>query len=275
MQTISHQFHTTDKQKYSIGCSRKGFLFVTMAKCMSDLASFFRLIKSERGSTCMSKVNAELGAKVNEYLTSLGINTPTLKENLDKDRDFKIAKIEELTGQMLEVLGLDLRDDSLEETPMRVAKMYVDEIFSGLRNDTFPKCTTVENKFCHGDEFVLEKDITLFSDCEHHLRPIIGRAHIAYIPGEKVLGLSKLNRVTQYFASRPQVQERLTQQIAHAIAYITGSDDVMVVVEAGHTCVSQRGIKDTMSSTTTACALGQFGEHNSVIRREVMANIRG
>jgi GTP cyclohydrolase I len=174
---------------------------------------------------------------------------------------------------MLEVLGLDLTDDSLEETPLRVAKMYVDEIFSGLRTDTFPKCTTVENKFSHGDEFVLEKNITLYSDCEHHLRPIIGKAHIAYIPGERVLGLSKLNRITQYFAQRPQVQERLNQQIAHAIAHITGSQDVMVVIEAAHTCVSQRGIKDTNSSTVTATCLGIFGEHNSDLRKEVMANI--
>ena len=170
---------------------------------------------------------------------------------------------------MLEVLGLDLSDDSLEETPLRVAKMYVDEIFSGLRNDTFPKCTTVENKFSIGEEFVLEKNITLYSDCEHHLRPIIGKAHIAYIPKKKVLGLSKLNRITQYFAQRPQVQERLTQQIAQAIAFITESQDVMVVVDAGHTCVSQRGIKDTNSTTVTACCLGAFGETSSGLRKEV------
>lgn len=220
----------------------------------------------------MSKNNPQLGSEVNNYLTSLGINTPITDKVFD-DRDEKIQKITALTAEMLEVLGLDLTDDSLEETPLRVAKMYVDEIFSGLRTDTFPKCTTVENKFCHGDEFVLEKDITLYSDCEHHLRPIIGKAHIAYIPGEKVLGLSKLNRITQYFAQRPQVQERLNQQIAHAIAFITGSQDVMVVIEAAHTCVSQRGIKDTNSSTVTATCLGQFGQHNSALRREVMANI--
>lgn len=220
----------------------------------------------------MSKNNPQLGVEVNKHLTSLGINTPITDKVFD-DRDEKIQKITALTAEMLEVLGLDLTDDSLEETPLRVAKMYVDEIFSGLRTDTFPKCTTVENKFCHGDEFVLEKDITLYSDCEHHLRPIIGKAHIAYIPGEKVLGLSKLNRITQYFAQRPQVQERLNQQIAHAIAFITGSQDVMVVIEAAHTCVSQRGIKDTNSSTVTATCLGQFGEHNSALRREVMANI--
>jgi GTP cyclohydrolase I len=220
----------------------------------------------------MAKNNPELGKLVNEYLTEKGINTP-VTDMVKEDREVKLHKVAELTEEMLKVLGLDLTDDSLEETPMRVAKMYVDEIFSGLRYDTFPKCTTVENKFCHGDEFVLEKNITLYSDCEHHLRPIIGKAHIAYIPGKKVLGLSKLNRITQYFAQRPQVQERLNQQIAHAIAYITGSDDVMVVIEAAHTCVSQRGIKDTQSSTVTATCLGQFSEHNSKLRSEVMNNI--
>ena len=220
----------------------------------------------------MSKNNPELGKDVNKHLDSLGINTP-VTALIRKDRDYKVKRITELTAEMLEVLGLDLSDDSLEETPLRVAKMYVDEIFSGLRFDTFPKCTTVENKFCNGEEFVLEKNITLYSDCEHHLRPIIGHAHIAYVPGDKVLGLSKLNRITQYFAQRPQVQERLNQQIAHAIAYITGSEDVMVVIDAGHTCVSQRGIKDTQSTTVTACCLGVFGQPNSELRKEVMANI--
>ena len=220
----------------------------------------------------MSKNNPELGRAVNKHLDSLGINTP-ITAAVKADRDEKINKITSLTAEMLEVLGLDLNDDSLEETPLRVAKMYVDEIFSGLRYDTFPKCTTVENKFSNGDEFVLEKNITMYSDCEHHLRPIIGKAHIAYIPGKKVLGLSKLNRVTQYFAQRPQVQERLTQQIAHAIAFITESEDVMVVIDAGHTCVSQRGIKDTNSTTVTATCLGTFGEPGGSLRKEVMANI--
>jgi GTP cyclohydrolase I len=220
----------------------------------------------------MAKNNPELGREVNKHLDTLGINTP-ITAMVKVDRQEKLDRITALTREMLEVLGLDLTDDSLEETPMRVAKMYVDEIFSGLRYDTFPKCTTVENKFSSNDEFVLEKNITLYSDCEHHLRPIIGHAHIAYIPGKKVLGLSKLNRVTQYFAQRPQVQERLTQQIAHAIAYITDSQDVMVVVDAGHTCVSQRGIKDTQSSTVTATCLGVFGEAGGSLRKEVMSNI--
>ena len=220
----------------------------------------------------MAKNNPELGREVNKHLDTLGINTP-ITAMVKADRQEKLDKITALTHEMLEVLGLDLTDDSLEETPMRVAKMYVDEIFSGLRYDTFPKCTTVENKFSSNDEFVLEKNITLYSDCEHHLRPIIGHAHIAYIPGKKVLGLSKLNRVTQYFAQRPQVQERLTQQIAHAIAFITDSQDVMVVIDAGHTCVSQRGIKDTQSTTVTATCLGVFGEAGGSLRKEVMANI--
>jgi GTP cyclohydrolase I len=222
----------------------------------------------------MSKSNPELGRLVNEHLTRLGINTPTIAEALAVSPERKIKKIEKLTAQMLEVLGLDLTDDSLEETPLRVAKMYVNETFSGLRNDTFPKCTTVENKFCHGDEFVLEKNITLYSDCEHHLRPIIGVAHVAYIPKQKVLGLSKLNRIVQYFARRPQVQERLTQQIAEAIKFICETDDVMVIVDAKHTCVSQRGVEDTNSSTSTAACLGQFAEHNSPLRKEVAASTR-
>jgi GTP cyclohydrolase IA len=222
----------------------------------------------------MSKSDAALGAAVNDHLTKLGINTPMAGYGNSLTPQQKIERITVLTKEMLQILGLDLSDDSLEETPMRVAKMYVNEIFSGLRNDTFPKCTTVENKFNNGNEFVLEKNITLYSDCEHHLRPIIGKAHIAYIPGKKVLGLSKLNRITQYFAQRPQVQERLTEQIAHAIAFITGSDDVCVIVEAAHTCVSQRGIKDTNSTTVTMTALGRFGEADSHLRREVAAATR-
>ena len=121
---------------------------------------------------------------------------------------------------------------------------------------------------CHGDEFVLEKNITLYSDCEHHLRPIIGRAHIAYIPKEKVLGLSKMNRLVHYFARRPQIQERLCQQIAHAMAFITESDDIIVAIDAAHTCVSQRGVMDSNSTTSTITALGAFGEKGSSLRQE-------
>lgn len=221
-----------------------------------------------------SKSCSVTGKAVNDYLEEIGIQTPMIREVANSDPQEKIEQIKDLMAEILITLGLDLTDDSLEETPLRVSKMFVNEIFSGLRDDTFCKATVVENKFCHGDEFVLEKNITLFSDCEHHLRPIIGVAHVAYVPKDKVLGLSKLNRIVQYFAQRPQVQERLNQQIAHALKFITGSDDVMVIIEASHTCVSQRGIKDTKSSTSTACCLGVFGEHNSPLRKEVSASIR-
>lgn len=218
------------------------------------------------------KSNKNLGIAVNEHLTNLGIHTP-VTNLVNMSRDDKVNKIESLMTEVLETLGLDLTDDSLVETPLRVAKMYVDEIFSGLVPDNFPKCTTVENKFAHGDEFVQVKDITLFSDCEHHLRPIVGKASVAYIPKDKILGLSKLNRLVQYFAQRPQVQERLTSQIAHAIAFITESDDVIVHIEAGHMCVSQRGIKDTTSTTSTISALGRFGESNSNLRQEFIGSL--
>ena len=221
-----------------------------------------------------SKNDANLGMQVNGYLAKMNVQTPLNMTLLNAPAETKMALIRESMYTILATLGLDMEDDSLQDTPNRVAKMYVNEIFSGLVNETFPKCTTVENKFCHGDEFVMEKDITLYSDCEHHLRPIIGKVHIAYIPREKVLGLSKLNRVAQYFASRPQVQERLTVQIAHAISFIVDSPDVIVIVEAAHTCVSQRGIKDTNSSTSTVSALGRFADTDSTLRREALGALK-
>lgn len=219
------------------------------------------------------KNDAKLGAAVNAHLKSLGIHTPTT-DKLYAPTEEKVQKITDLMTQVLEVLGLDLTDDSLIDTPKRVAKMYVKEIYSGLLDESFPKCTTVDNKFSHGEEFVLEKDITLYSDCEHHLRPIIGVAHVAYIPGKKVLGLSKLNRLVQVLSRRPQVQERLTQQIAHAIAFVSGSDNVIVCIDAKHLCVSQRGVQDTSSSTMTVAALGKFGEEGSTLRREFMSALK-
>lgn len=219
----------------------------------------------------MSKTDKELGIKVNEHLTKLGINTPTVPTTTTPDE-----KIEIISSQMkgvLETLGLDLNDDSLMDTPRRVAKMFVNELYHGLRPDEFPKCTTVENKFSRGEEFILEKNIPIFSDCEHHLRTIVGKAHIAYIPKDKVLGLSKLNRIADYFARRPQVQERLTAQIAHALAYVLESDDVIVCIDAGHMCVAQRGKQDVGCSTMTLSALGKFQDHNSVLRREFAQSI--
>jgi len=217
-----------------------------------------------------SKQNEALGKEVNDYLKKVGVQTP-LTDLVNVDVQTKLDQVKKQVEDTLTTLGLDLTDDSLCDTPNRVAKMYVNEIFSGLRNDTFPKCTAVENKMTSGDEFVLEKNITLFSDCEHHLRPIIGKCHIAYIPKDKVLGLSKMNRLVQYFARRPQIQERLNQQIAYAMKYITGSNDIIVIIDAGHTCVSQRGVMDTNSTTATITALGVFGETNSPLRKEVLA----
>ncbi len=221
----------------------------------------------------MSKSDKNLGLAVEAHLKSLGINTPTIDSALDVDSQTKIEIIEKHMISIMETLGLDLTDDSLAETPHRVAKMYVNEVFSGLLPENFPKCTTVENKFSGSDDFVLEKGITLYSDCEHHIRPIIGTADIAYIPGKKVLGLSKLNRIVAHFAKRPQVQERLTQQIAEAIAFVTESEHVIVRIDAKHLCVSQRGIKDTNSSTVTMTAKGRFQEE-SQLRNEFLRNLK-
>lgn len=171
----------------------------------------------------------------------------------------KIEKIQYLFGEIMEVLGLDLSDDSLKGTPQRVAKMYVKEIFSGLQEKNKPDITLFENKY-HYDRMLIEKDITVYSNCEHHFVPIIGRAHVAYIPHEHVIGLSKINRLVQYYAKRPQVQERLTMQIAAGLKEALGHDDVAVIVEADHLCVASRGVSDTNSKTVTEHFSGKFGE---------------
>jgi GTP cyclohydrolase IA len=169
----------------------------------------------------------------------------------------KMAKIEHHFAEIMHTLGLDLTDDSLKGTPKRVAKMYIKEIFSGLNPENKPKIALFDNKYRYYDMLV-EKDITFYSNCEHHFVPIIGRAHIAYISGGKVIGLSKLNRIVQHFAKRPQVQERLTMQIAHDLRDILGTEDVAVVIDAKHLCVSSRGVQDVNSSTVTAYYGGVF-----------------
>jgi GTP cyclohydrolase IA len=169
----------------------------------------------------------------------------------------KMAKIEYHFREIMHTMGLDLTDDSLKGTPKRVAKMYVKEIFSGLNPENKPKVALFDNKYRYYDMLV-EKDITFYSNCEHHFVPIIGRAHIAYISSGRVIGLSKLNRIVQYFAKRPQVQERLTMQIAHELRDILGTDDVAVVIDAKHLCVSSRGVQDVNSSTVTAYYGGSF-----------------
>jgi GTP cyclohydrolase I len=183
-------------------------------------------------------------------------------------------KIKLIAGHFHEImhtLGLDMNDDSLKGTPQRVAKMYVQEIFSGLNPDNKPQVALFENKYGY-QEMLVEKDITLFSNCEHHFVPIIGKVHVAYIPGEKVIGLSKINRLVQYYAKRPQVQERLVNQIAAGLKEALGSDDVAVVIDAVHLCVSSRGIKDTNSSTITSHFGGKF-EHEKT-KLEFLALIK-
>ena len=169
----------------------------------------------------------------------------------------KIDIIEEKVGEILQTLGMDLTDDSLKGTPKRVAKMFVQETFSGLHPDNKPKASTFDNKYKYG-EILVEKNITLYSTCEHHLLPIVGKAHVAYISNGTVVGLSKMNRIVQYYAQRPQVQERLTLQVVEELQKVLNTKDVACVIDAKHLCVNARGISDISSSTVTAEFGGQF-----------------
>jgi GTP cyclohydrolase I len=205
----------------------------------------------------VGKTDPELGYKIEEYLREKGVHTPTIIDKLNVKEKSKINKIEKHFAAIMDILGLDREDDSLTDTPLRVAKMYVNEIFWGLKPENFPKCTVIENKMGY-DEMVIEKDITLMSNCEHHFVTIDGKAHVAYIPKGKVLGLSKLNRIVEYFARRPQVQERIAEQIYHALAFILGTDDIAVVIEGTHYCVKSRGVEDHSSYTYTAKLGGCF-----------------
>lgn len=187
-----------------------------------------------------------------------GLETPLKPDAFKRSDDEKKQRIAVLFGEIMDVLGLDLNDDSLKGTPKRVAKMYVDEIFSGLNPANKPKITLFDNRYQY-NQMLLEKNITLYSNCEHHFVPIFGKAHVAYISSGKVIGLSKLNRIVQYYAQRPQVQERLTNQIAEELKHILGTEDVAVIIDAKHLCVSSRGIKDESSTTVTSYYGGKFG----------------
>ena len=202
-----------------------------------------------------TKTDPDLGRRVHEHLVKCGVETPTIPNELDRKE--KIEKIEHHFTAIMQTMGLDLTDDSLVETPKRVAKMYVNEIFWGLDYDAFPKCTTVENKMKY-DEMVIERNVNVQSNCEHHFVVIDGVATVAYVPNEKVLGLSKINRIVEYFAKRPQIQERLTEQVFHALCYILETDDVAVMIDAQHYCVKSRGVEDTGSSTVTTKLGGGF-----------------
>ena len=202
-----------------------------------------------------TKTDPELGQKIHEHLVKMGVETPTKDNSLDRKE--KIEVIEAHFNGIMKALGLDLEDDSLMDTPKRVAKMYVNEIFWGLDYDAFPKCTTVANKMNY-DEMVVERNVNVQSNCEHHFVIIDGLATVAYVPNEKVLGLSKINRIVEYFAKRPQIQERLTEQVFHALCYILETENVAVMIDAQHYCVKSRGVEDTGSSTVTTKLGGGF-----------------
>lgn len=196
-----------------------------------------------------------------EHIAS-SVETPLKADAFHRSDADKKKLIEGHFRDIMEILGLDLTDDSLSGTPKRVAKMYVEEIFSGLNPENKPKAKLFENKFRY-NEMLVEKDITFYSNCEHHFVPIIGKAHVAYISTGQVIGLSKINRIVQYFAKRPQVQERLTMQIAEDLKKTLKTESVGVVIDATHLCVSSRGVGDTNSTTGTAYFSGKFKEPNT------------
>lgn len=204
-----------------------------------------------------SKCDPTLGAAVQEHLKKLGVETPTFYPQVLVDNESKIERITDSFKEIWQELGMDLSDDSLCDTPRRMAKMYVNEIYQGLNYANFPKCLSIENKM-HYDEMLVERDVLINSSCEHHGVTIWGRAAVAYIPNKKVLGLSKINRVVEFFCKRPQVQERLTAQIYHALSYILDTENIAVYIDAEHFCVKSRGIKDVNSRTSTSKLGGAF-----------------
>lgn len=198
-------------------------------------------------------------------------DTPLRKDAFELSDIEKVKLIKEDVQHIMETLGLDLTDDSLKGTPNRVAKMFVNEVFGGLHPDRKPKASTFENKYKYG-EMLVEKNITLYSTCEHHLLPIVGKAHVAYISSGQVIGLSKMNRIVDYYAKRPQVQERLTIQIVKELQEVLQTKDVACVIDAKHLCVNSRGIRDIDSSTVTSEFGGKFKE--AAVRREFLDYIQ-
>lgn len=196
------------------------------------------------------------------------IETPMRADAFAMEDDTKIELIEKHFRHIMEIMGLDLTDDSLKGTPKRVAKMYIKEIFSGLDPKNKPDIALFDNKYKY-DQMLVEKDITVFSNCEHHFVPIYGKAHVAYISSGKVIGLSKLNRIVEYFSKRPQVQERLTVQIANELKEALQTEDIAVVIDAKHMCVQSRGVRDSASSTITAFYGGKF--QNEATKNEFLS----
>ena len=198
-------------------------------------------------------------------------NTPLKPDAFALTDEEKMAKIEAKFREIMDVMGLDLNDDSLSGTPKRVAKMYVKEIFSGLNPANHPDVKTFDNVYGY-NHMLVERDINVNSTCEHHFLPIVGHAHVAYIPNGRVVGLSKLNRIVDHYARRPQVQERLTRQVLQALQELLGTEDVAVVIDAKHLCVSSRGIQDESSSTVTASYGGLF-DNDVDTRNEFLAHV--
>ncbi len=199
------------------------------------------------------------------------METPLVPNAFDLSDQEKIERIEKNVSEILETLGLDLSDDSLQGTPRRVAKMYVKEIFAGLHPDLEPKASTFENKYKY-NQMLVEKNITVYSTCEHHLLPIVGKAHVAYISNGSVVGLSKMNRIVDYFARRPQVQERLTKQIVNLLQKVLNTKNVACVIDAKHLCVNSRGIRDVDCSTITAEFGGKFNDKET--KKEFLEYLR-
>lgn len=209
-----------------------------------------------------------VGLEVRDVLVEKGVETPF---NPNKEPDYD--RLQELMEQFMSEFGLDLNDDSLADTPRRVADLYVDEYFSGLDYNNFPKATVVENKM-KVDEMVVERKIIVNSLCEHHLLPIIGSAYVAYKPKTKVIGLSKMNRIVDFFCRRPQIQERLALQIYYALSYLLETEDIAIMIEAEHMCVKTRGVKDACSDTITS-KLGGIFKHDMNARNEFLSHCKG
>ena len=202
---------------------------------------------------------------------STSLDTPIREDAFEMSDEEKISIIEKNVFNILDTLGMDLTDDSIKGTPKRVAKAWVNELFGGLKPEKMPKTSTFDNKYSY-KEMLVEKNITVYSTCEHHLLPIIGKAHVAYFSKGTVIGLSKMNRIVDYFAKRPQVQERLTMQVVKALQKALGTDDVACVIDAKHLCVNSRGIRDVDCSTVTAEFGGKFKDKN--VKREFLDYIR-
>lgn len=210
--------------------------------------------------------------EIGDNHVATSIETPMREDAFVLSDEEKIKKIESHFKEIMITLGLDLTDDSLRGTPKRVAKMYIEEIFSGLNPANEPQVALFENKFGY-NEMLVEKNISFYSNCEHHFVPIMGKTHIAYISSGQVIGLSKLNRIVQYYAKRPQVQERLTMQIAKHLQKVLKTDHVAIFIDAKHLCVSSRGVKDDSTSTITSYYGGKFQEENT--KREFLSSIQG